>query len=48
MTNNEAQTNETIDREHAEAVRRQHTLTRMTLAQRARFEAAMAGVIITR
>ena len=37
-----------VDREHAEAVRRLQTLGRMNLAQRARFEAAMAGVIITR
>lgn len=37
-----------LDRDHEEAVRRQQTLAKMTLAQRARFEAAVEGVIITR
>lgn len=48
MTNNEAHSDQAIDRAHEEAVRRQHTLARMSPAQRARFEAALDGVIINR
>lgn len=52
MTNHEAhdmaRIEAQVDRDHEEAVRRQHTLAGMNPAQRARFEAALEGVIITR